>query len=232
MDSNDTQAVEEQAPVQDTATTQQSEASESSQEAPEVTQETTTQEVEETEVSAEETAEKLYAGKYKTVEELEKAYKNAESKIGKEASKRAELSRAVNESLAQTTSTDDDLVGRKMAAMEFIISHPDADPQSIRDVLTSDPLVENIVGYEARLEYAYLRSQTVAKEEAVAKATEEAQVKAQAKIVEKQGAQVETARRTEPVDEDADLVSKATKGSPDEREAARIALIRKHLVNL
>jgi len=52
-------------------------------------------------------------------------------------------------------------------------------------------------------------------------------------MVEKQAAQVETARKAEQTDENSQLYEKATGNySQAERDAARRALIRKNLINL
>lgn len=52
-------------------------------------------------------AEKLYAGKYKSIEELERAYSEAEKKIGSQGSEMSELRKAVEE-LRESFEEDDD----------------------------------------------------------------------------------------------------------------------------
>jgi len=262
MDETDTQAVENQAPEQqaDTAQTQtQSEASESSTNAPEATQDKApAQEAEAPEVKAEDTAEeKLLAGKYKTPEDLEKAYKELESKYGSTNSEKAELTRILNEAFAppaqqeqtqqQDTANDDfeepisgtnpevEAMKRDLALTKFIINHQNMDGESgeaMKEVLLTDPIVRQINGHEAKLEYAYLRSQNMSQTKAIKQAKEEGAKLAQTKAAEKSVAQVESAKKAEPVDEGKELLSKASGGSPDEAKAAREALIRKHLVNL
>lgn len=247
MDPNDTQATEADAPVQtDTADTQASEANEVTNEAPETTQATEAQEASTTEVNATDTAdEKLYAGKYKTPEEMEKAYKSLETKFGQTASEKAELARTLNQAFAAPTGGDDgfeefDTVNQEIeglkrvtAVQSFIMSHNDADAQAMQKVLAEDPLVKQISGHDAKLEYAYLRSQNMARPKAIAEAEKRAADTAVAKVAEKTSAQVETARKTEKTDQGDELFSKATGNHPqDVRDAARRELIKKHLVNL
>jgi len=241
MPEPDTQATEQEAPAEevDTAESQPSEASEAINESPEATQEETETEQEavseETEVKAEDTEEKLYAGKYKTVEDLEKAYKNAESKIGKETSEKAQLTKALNESFDSedpTTIADTEKLKRDTAVLKFIFQYPDADAETMQTVLTEDPMINNISGHEAKLEYAYLKSQSMLSQETIETAKKEATKATKSKIAEKEAATVESARKAEPVDEGADLMQQATAGTPDERKAARLAIIRKNLVNL
>lgn len=255
MDPNDTQAVGSEAPetpVEDTAATQPSEASESETQAPEATQEQTEVESQgETEVKAEDTAEeKLLAGKYKSVEDLEKSYKELESKYGKEASEKAELTRILNDAFAPepaapaATDTDDDIYAepagnndtdvlkRDMAVMKFILAHEDADGSTMKEVLASDPLISQISGHEAKLEYAYLRSKNMTQPKAIEEARKSAAQQTHAKIAEKQVAQVESAKKAEPIDDNAELMTQATTGKPKERESARLSLIRKHLTQL
>lgn len=247
MSETDTQAAPAQDPAQDTSDGQgaQSEASEQKQEAPEATQ------GQETEVKAEDTAEeKLFAGKYKTVEDLEKSYKELESKHGQTATEKAELARILNEAFVapeaaqQQEDTDysdtsevskpaaDDSVKRDLSVMKFTMAHPDADGQSILEVLSKDPLIKSITGYDAKLEYAYAKSKAMSGEKAVAEAKKSGAQEAQAKAAEKEVAQVESAKKAEPIDEQAELYKQATSGNPDERKAARLSLIKKNLVHL
>lgn len=244
MSSNDTQASDVQDPTKDTPEQQdQSKAGELENQTPEANQEEEVKETSETDVNATDTAEKLLAGKYKTPEDLEKAYKELESRFGKESSEKAELSKVLNEVMTpseeDTASTSEDLeysaddkVQRDMAVLKFIISHGDANAENMKKVLAEDPMVSQINSHEAKLEYAYLRAKDATSSQAMNEAQKVAQDEAKAKIAEKEGAQVESAKKAEPTDEGADLLSKATEGTPDERKAARNALIRKHLTNL
>lgn len=245
---NDTPTTGSDAPAEaDTAETQTSEADVQTETAPEATQEEAKAE---TEVKAEDTAEgKLYAGKYKSVEELEKAYTNAASKLGKETSEKAELTRILNEAFAtpatqvtDTVSEDDvettpqesetEQLKRDTAVLKFIIGHQDADGGTMKKILAEDPMVKQISGHDAKLEYAYLRSQNMTKDKAIAEAKKTAQDETHAKNAEKQAAQVESAKKSAPVGDDS-LLEKATGNySAEDREAARKALIKKHLVNL
>lgn len=211
-----------------------------------VAQETTTPDT-----TAEDTAQaKLLAGKYKSVEDLEKSYKELESRYGKETSEKAELTRILNEAFAPTPqapaevvdtvdtyadesiNNQDDGTKRDLSVLKFTISHPDADGATMQKVLAEDPFISNIQGYDAKLEYAYAKAQLVQQGKTVAQATKQAQTDTQAKIVEKQAAQVETAQKVTDVSDAAENLTKATTGSPKEREAARLALIRKHLTNI
>lgn len=205
----------------------------------------------EADVNATDTAEeKLYAGKYKSPEDMEKAYKELESKFGRETSEKAELTRILNEAFATpepaTAATDTDSyeyqeptinsetegLKRDTAVLKFIIGHQDADGGVMKEILATDPLINQIQGHEAKLEYAYLRSQSMGQKKAIETATKTAQVQAQAKVVEKQAAQVETAQKAVPVDEDAELMATAVGGNPTDSKAARQAIIRKRLINL
>lgn len=247
MDPNDTQASGNDAPQADTADTQPSAASEVTNEAPEANQ--TEAQGTQPEVNATETAEeKLLAGKYKTPEELEKAYKSLESKFGQTTSEKAELSRILNQAFETPApaATDDSFreepdpvnqeiegLKRTTAVQSFIMTHPNADPAGMQKVLTEDPLVKQISGHDAKLEYAFLRSQNMAQPKAIKEAEKRAADAAVAKTAEKQSAQVETARKTEKTDESADLYNRATGNySQEDRDAARRELIKKHLVNL
>jgi hypothetical protein len=244
MSETDTQAAPAQDPAQDTSAGQgaQGEASELTQEAPEASQ------GEQTDVKAEDTAEaKLLAGKYKTVEELEKAYSELHSEYGRTTSEKAELQRILNEAFTPpadnadtgyddeqevSTPAGDDKTQRDVSVLKFTIAHPDADGTLMNEVLAKDPNVKYIKGYEAKLEYAYAQSQVQKMKNLMAEAKKQGAAEAQAKTAEKEAAQVETGKRTEPVDEQAELLDKAKNGTPEERKAARLALIRKNLVNL
>lgn len=244
----ETQAPAKDAPVEttETAETQPSEASNPvNNETPEASQE-----VKESDVKAEETVEeKLYAGKYKSVEDLEKAYQSAQSEATKLSQDRAELSRLLEESfaspsepVAQTEETDSyedvdpvrqelDGLKRDSAVSKFAFSHPDADGTVMNQVLQSDPMVKNIQGYEAKLEYAYLKSQNMTSKKAVEEATKKAAQQTQAKIVEKQTAQVETAGKAEKIDERTDILNRMQNARTNEdAEKARREYIRKYLV--
>lgn len=208
--------------------------------------------VEEPTVNATDTAEeKLYAGKYKSVEDMEKAYTELTSKFTTTAQEKAELSRILNESFitpqpAQAATTEDvfgeeaDPVNQEIeqlkkvtAVQSFVMTHQDADAAAMQQVLTTDPLVKQINGHEAKLEYAYLRSQSMSQSKAIAEAEKKGAQSAQAKIAEKQVAQVETAQQSSaPIDENAELREQMQSGSLAEREAARRAYIKKNLVNL
>lgn len=240
MDPNDTQATGTDAPAPaDTADNQTSEAGEVKNEAPEATQDQA--QGAESEVTAEDTAgEKLYAGKYKTVEDMENAYNNLQSKFGQTTSEKAELSRILNESMATPAPADtgDDFTEEptgsqespKLAVLEFIVTHPDADATAMQQVLTQDPLVKQISGHEAKLEYALLRSQSMSRSKAIAEAEKRASDATTAKIAEKQTAQVETATKSAPVDEKAELNTRMSSGSQEQRDAARREYIKKYLV--
>lgn len=213
----------------------------------EAVQETATAEVEATDTAQE----KLLAGKYKTVDDLEKSYKELESKYGREASEKAELTRILNDSFqapeptqAQDTATELEEYGetnplkaeidglkRVTAVQNFVFTHQDADAAAMQKVLAEDSIVKQINGHEAKLEYAYLKSKNMAQPKAIAEAQKVAQAQAQAKVVEKQSAQVETASRASQVDA-AELLTQATTAGPKDRQAARLALIKKHLANL
>lgn len=239
---------------EDTATAQNSETSKSVEnQAPEATQGKEEQENSETEAkNAEDTAEeKLYAGKYKTAEEMERAYKELQSKYSQTSSEKAELSKTLQDSLVtppgdgkkQDTETTYDYqedssdpriekLERNQSIANFVFAHPDADGGSMTEVLKSDPYISNITGYEAKLEYAYLRSQNMTKNKAIEEAEKTSAEKTQSKIAEKQAAQVESSNKSEPDDESGDLMNKATQGTPDERKQARLEVIRKNLINL
>lgn len=204
-------------------------------------------------VNAADTAdEKLYAGKYKSPEDMEKAYKELESKFGQTTSEKAELSRILNEAFvppapAQAPADTADLFSdepnplnqeiddlkRVTAVQSFVMNHQDADPASMQEVLSSDPYIKQISSHEAKLEYAYLRSQNMSQQKAIAEARKQTASETQAKIVEKQVAQVETAQASAQADTSNNLLERATGNySPEDRAAARMELIRKNLVKL
>lgn len=256
MKQDDTQAPAVQDPTTDTpapadtSTTDQlatTDAPEAAQDNA-VAQETTTPDTNATDTAQE----KLLAGKYKSVEDLEKSYKELESRYGKETSEKAELTRILNEAFAPATQAQpeaaetvetfsdeptpinnpDDGTKRDLSVLKFTIGHPDADGAAMQKVLAEDPFISNIQGYDAKLEYAYAKSQLQSQGKAVAQATKQAQADTQAKIVEKQAAQVETAQKVTDVNDASEQLNRATTGTPKEREAARLALIRKHLTNI
>lgn len=229
------------APQEDTANTQNQDADvQVKSEAPEAAPES-----KESDVNATDTAEeKLYAGKYKSVEDLEKAYKNAESKLGQTSSERAELTRelqgTLNEESAQSPILDAngyvDPVAEKLERLErndavsrFIFAHPDADGNAVKEILTTDPIIQQIQGYDARLEYAFLKSQNMSSKKAIEEAKKTAATQTQAKIVEKQTAQVETSRKAETTDEKSELKSRMYQGGEDGAQARR-DYIRKYLI--
>lgn len=247
MDNTDTQAtgvVTPEAQAEDTVATQTSEASESSQVAPEASQ----SQEDATGVNAEDTAreDKLFAGKYKTPEDLEKAYRELQSKATKDAMEKADLTKILNEAFMPPATTQDtaydyreddssadDGVKRDIAVMKFTFAHPDANGEAMKEVLANDPMIKQINGHEAKLEYAYYRAQSMNQKKAIAEAQKQAQVQTQAKIAEKQTAQVETARKAESTDEVSELRERATGNySQADRDRARKELIRKTLVNL
>ena len=245
MESNETQAPETQAPAAaDTVETQDtSKAGDSQVSVPEVAEESK----DETAVKTEDTTqEKLYAGKYKTPEDMEKAYTELQSKFGKETSEKAELTRALSEAFAtpapQVAETEADpyaeptadpridVLERKTAVATFAMAHPDADGVAMKDILASDPLVAQITGNEAKLEYAYLKARAVSQPKAVAEAAKEAKAQTVQKIAEKEIAQVESAKKAEPANESK--LEKVLTGSHSEIQEATRALIREQLVNL
>lgn len=190
-------------------------------EAPEATQDKVeAKEAETTEVKAEDKAEEsLLLGKFKNPEDLAAAYEQLESKATKDAMEKAELSKILNEAFTpeetqpapqtvppvyedEDDSPEPDLVTQKLQALEqkdavrdFIFMHPDADGKSINEVLTKDPMLANINGYQAKLEYAYLKSKELAAPQALDEATKKAKQETTLKTAEKQNAQVESARQ-------------------------------------
>lgn len=250
MSDIDTQAPQAQDPVatDTSATVDQSEASTQTEVTPEATQ--TVEEKQTEEVNAEDTVEeKLYAGKYKSVEDMEKAYQELNSKFTSASQEKAELSRILNEAFAtpeqpalpeqQTDyyqeepaplNNEIENIKRVQAVQSFIINHNDANAEAMQKILTQDPLVQQISGHEAKLEYAYLKSQNMSSTKAIAEAEKKAVKETKAKIVEKQTTQVEQTKATEQVDEDADLKARLVSDDFYERDKARQEYIRKYLV--
>lgn len=229
--------------VESTDNTQETSASERQNETPEATQ---IDEGKESEVKVEDTVEeKLLAGKYKTPEDLEKAYKELESKYGSTSSNLAELTRTLTEAFVSEASDDasqetyegyeqpnqsNEKLKQDNAIIKFMLSHGDANGEAMQKVLTEDPLISQINGYDAKLEYAYLRSQNMTQTKVIAEAKKEASKQAEVKVIEKQAAQVESSSRTEQVDEATELRSKATGNyTAKEREAARKSVLKKIL---
>ena len=246
MSDIDTQASQAQDPVT-TDTSVPVETSEASTQTNDGTPEAT-QEIEgNTEIKATDTVEeKLYAGKYKNVEDMEKAYQDLQSKFTNTAQEKAELSRILNESFAEPEpqaqpadpyAVEPDPLNNEIerlkqvtAVQSFIMSHENADAAAMQQVLSSDPMIKQIQGHEAKLEYAYLRSQNMSQQKAIESATKEAVQQTKAKIVEKQTVQVESTKANEQVDEKSDLMSRMSQGSYEQRESARREYIRKYLV--
>ena len=249
---DDTQSTGTDAPaVADTVDTQATEAnvqvSDGAPEAPQENKETP-------EVTATDTAEeKLYAGKYKTVEDMEKAYAELNSKFTNTSQEKAELAKILNEAFLapepaqQAKELDEydapeesnplnqeiDNLKRVQAVQNFVLLHPEAEASTMQKVLSEDPLVNQIASHEAKLEYAYLRSQNMGQSKAIAEAEKKGAQATQAKIAEKQTAQVESAQAAEKTDANTELYEKATGNySREDRDAARKAYIRKNLVNL
>lgn len=251
---DDNQAVVDEAPAQvaDKVEPQTSEADvQVTNEAPEATQANT--EEAQSVNTTDKVEEKLYAGTFKSPEDMEKAYQELRSKATKDSMEKAELSRILNEAftvqepVAQPVANVDDsyidepdpvnqeieTLKRNQAVTMFVMNHQDANPEAMQQVLTTDPLVKQISGHEAKLEYAYLRSQSMTQQKAIAEATKTGAQAATAKLAEKQVAQVESAQQsTAQVDETADLKQRMQTGTLTEREAARREYIKKNLVNL
>lgn len=197
-------AVDTSAPADEIVTSTQTEAT------PEATQpqENTA------EVNAEDTvSERLYAGKYKSVEDLEKSYQELNSKFSSTSQEKAELSRILNEAFStpaaeetpaygeenyDTGNPREDARDRDIALLKFTMAHQDANGADMAQVLKTDPYVNNIQSYDAKLEYAYLKAQNTARDRALADAQKKGAQEVEAKFVEKQAAQVETARTQAP----------------------------------
>lgn len=241
--------------IADTVETPTSEAAtQVNDNAPEATQtEATAQEAEATEVSATDTAEEsLYAGKYKSVEDMEKAYKELQSKATRDAQEKAELTKILNDAFltpeadapATVADTDEtygeeassadpriERLERQGAVSNFIMTHPDADGVTMNKVMAEDPLIASISGHEAKLEYAYLKSKTMTQTKVVQEAQQAGAQQAQAKMAEKQVAQVEAAAQSSgQIDEKAELQERMSSGNYEQREKARREYIRKYLV--
>lgn len=163
-------------------------------------------------VNAEDTVaeSKLYAGKYKSVEDLEKSYTELQSKFTSTASEKAELSKILADAFAsepepaiaaqpdyedyqEEPAKPDNAVSRDLSVLKFVMSNPDADGAAMNEVLKNDPFVSQINGYEAKLRYAHAISQNTAKPKVVEEAKRQTQIETQAKFAEKQAAQVESA---------------------------------------
>ena len=255
MDDNPTTGNE--APAADTSVTadkvdnQNSKANVATIDAPKVTQEQApAQETAAPDTNTEDKVdEKLYAGKFKSAEEMEKGYLNIESKFSETASEKAELARILNESFTASKTgqseeqvdtyeesnpqaSEIDQLKRDSAVTKFLYTHGDADSSTMQEVLSTDPMVAQIGGHEAKLEYAYLKSQSLSSSKAISEAKKQGAQQTQAKIAEKEVANVESARKAAPVDEDANLMARARGGTPAEARAARKEIIRRDLINL
>lgn len=246
--SNDTPVSGTEAPevttAPDTAQPQSTEASgQANTQTPDVTPDNVpAQEAVAPETNTEDTVEeKLLAGKYKSVEDLERSYKELESKHGQTASEKAELARILTDAFsapapapqASVPDTDYDAdteadpvnqelssIKTRLAITEFLSAHQDADAQSLVEIIGSDPNVANITSPEAKLEYAYLKSQNATQAKVVAEAQKQGAVQAQAKAAEKQVAQVESARKAEPVNDKSELLARVRAGDPRARAQA------------
>lgn len=161
---------------------------------------------------------KLYAGKYKSVEEMEKAYTELQGKFTNTASEKAELSRILAEAFAsepvvptpvQSNNYDDyqeeipsapqdTSVNRDIAVMKFVMGNPDADGKAILDIINTDPFVKDLPSYEAKLKYAHALSRNTAAPKVVEEARKQAVTETQVRIAEKQAAQVEPASTQSP----------------------------------
>lgn len=237
MPNDETQAqVQSDAPAPaDTAPAPNSEADvQVNNEAPEAPQD-----VKDPAAEATDTAdEKLYAGKYKSVEDLEKSYVDLQSKFGAASNEKAELTKLLSEVFTSPEASpqssgyeaEDDVeqldpnvqrlseLERETAVQGFLIAHSqeNIDGEALQKVLTdkSDPVLRELKNPKARLEYAYLRSQNMARPTAIAEAEKKAIVAAQAKAAEKQSAQVESAKVSTPVNQEAELMDRIRAGDP------------------
>lgn len=194
------------------------------------------------ELNAEDTVtEQLFAGKFKTQEELEKGYKELESKFGQTSQEKAELSKFINDAFAtqdaQTSgnnnvnddfddygttrsvqpSPEDIKRDIDMATMKFLLTHESVDGKALNEVLKNDPIVSDINGFDNKLEYAYLRTQSMTQSKAIEEASKKASQDTQTKIIEKQAAQVEAPTKSEPSNPKAELREKAIKGDQSAR---------------
>lgn len=201
--------------------------------------------------TADSDSEGFLGGKYKTKADFEKAFKELQRDNQSNYAERAELSRALNEVLAQPApaeqqaeenpyDTPDPLtlkiqnLERQQSFQSYLLTHPelsDEDMIAMTQVIKEDPMVAQIGSPEAKLEYA--RMKVASNPKTVEAAKKQAHTQAVAKVAEKQAAQVESAGKATPTDENTELMEKATGNyGPKEREAARLALIKKNLVNL
>lgn len=233
---NDTPVVEEQVPVEDTTNPQpENEADvQVTNEAPEASQD-----VKDPDMNAEDTAgEKLYAGKYKSVEDMEKAYQELNSKFTNTTQEKAELAKILNDTftLPESDSSDEDddsyreevnPLAQKVQALElkssvndFLYTHKDVDAGAMQEVLQNDPIVSQMTTPEARMEYAYLKSKNMATSKAVVEAEKRGADQAAVKVAEKHVAQVEQAQKAEPINERADLMNRIRRGDPSARSQA------------
>ena len=240
---DDTQVVADTTPsAEDTAAkatndsaSVQSEGTPEASQTQEAAQETAT-----TDINAEDTVQdKLFAGKYKTPEDLEKAYAELNSKFTSTSQEKAELSKLLTDAFStdttqgtQTQDEDYDDAPKQtqgpskndvdISVMKFLFTHEGADGKAINDVLNNDPLVQSIGSVDAKLEYAYLRSQNMSQSKAIETARKEAAQAAQTKTIEKQAAQVEAPAKSEPTDPKAELRQKAIQGD----QSARIEFLK------
>lgn len=194
--------VDPQSPT-DTATPATNEADVQVNEAPEATQDQGDPEVKATDTAEE----RLYAGKYKSVDDLESSYKELQSKATRDAQDKAELTRILNDAFTEEPATPDESyietevdpriekLERQGAVSSFIMTHPNANGEAINKVLAEDPFISKISGHEAKLEYAYLKSQNMTQPKVVAEAQKASADAARLKVAEKQAAQVETVRQ-------------------------------------
>lgn len=219
--------------AEDTVNTQTSEANLQEVQAPDVAQ---TLEENASELIQEDTAsEKLYAGKYKSPEDMEKAYNELQSKYTSTSQEKAELSRILTGAFVppQTTNATPQMnvaneyteyeqpdqrdvelqqLKTQSAIQSFILTHDNVDVGSLDEVLRTDPLVKDIPSASARLEYAYLRSQNMTKSQAIAEAEQQAVRQTQVKVVEKQAAQVEQVQRSQQPDQKAERAARIRNG--------------------
>lgn len=240
---DDTQTTGQDVPADQTVDTTETQTSEANvgeeTKTPEATQEqATAQEAEAPETKAEDTVEeKLYAGKYKTVEDMERAYQELNSKFTNTSQEKAELARILDEAfyspepeVAQPQTDDYGLqeetpqpnaeleqLRRDNAVTKFILAHDDADAASMKEVLATDPFIKQIQGHEAKLEYAYQKTQNMSHAKALKEAEKAGQQKAQAKTAEKQVAQVESAKKSAPVNNKAELLERMRYGDRNAR---------------
>lgn len=171
--------------------------------------------------------EKLYAGTFKSPDDLERAYQELRSKSTKDSQEKAELAKILNDAFlvpepqAQAQAPDTDYydegesnpvnqelasIKTRLAISEFLTNHQDADAQSLVEVINSDSNVASITSPEAKLEYAYLKSQSMGSKKAIVEAEKKSAEQAQVKFAEKQAAQVETVKQqAQPVDDDKEL---------------------------